>query len=69
MSLTDLETIKANILARLKEVTEKPKPNYNIDGQSVSWQSYSDSLMKQLDAVNKQINAAQPYEEVSRGIT
>lgn len=64
-----LSIIKANILARITEVTSAPKPNYSIDGQTVSWQSYLDSLWRQLDYVNSQINASEPFEEVSRGIT
>lgn len=64
---TSLATIKANILARLEDVTSSPKPNYSIDGQNVSWQAYFDSLMRQLKAIDDQINAATPYEEVSRG--
>lgn len=69
MSLSSLETIKANILARLEEITASPKPNYSVDGQSVSWQSYFDSLMASLKRIDEQINSAEPYEEVSRGYT
>ena len=64
-----LSAIKQNLLNRIAEVTSKPKPNYNIDGQQVSWQSYLDSLFKKLDLIDKQINAAEPFEVVSRGIT
>lgn len=65
-----LESIRANILARIAEVTASPKPNYSIDGQQVSWQSYLDSLMKQLDAIDIRINSTQePFEVVSRGVT
>lgn len=65
---SDLATIRENILARIAEVTSKPKPNYTIDGQTVSWQSYLDSLMKSLDAIDARIQANQePFEFVSRG--
>jgi hypothetical protein len=66
---TTLAAIKTNLLARIEEVTAQPKPNYNVDGQQISWQSYLDSLMLNLDRINAQINASEPYEEVSRGIT
>lgn len=66
---TTLETIRTQLLERIKEVTAAPKPNYSIDGQQVSWQSYLDSLFKQLDQVNAQINAETPFEEVSRGVS
>ena len=64
-----LERIRTNILNRIEEITANPKPNYSIDGQTVSWQSYLDSLMARLTAINEQINADTPFEEVSRGIT
>jgi hypothetical protein len=62
-----LATIRTNLLARIAEVTANPKPNYSVDGQSFSWQSYLDSLMKNLDAINAQINAESPFEIVTRG--
>lgn len=64
---TTLATIKNNILAQLEDISANPKPNYSIDGQQVSWQSHFDSLMNALDRINSQINAAEPYEIVSRG--
>lgn len=67
MSLNQLQAIKANILDRLEELTASPKPNYSIDGQSVSWQAYFDALMNQLKNIDQQINASEPYEEVSQG--
>ncbi len=69
MSLSQLQTIKANLLDRIAEITAQPKPNYSIDGQTVSWQSYMDSLFDRLDQIDRQINAAEPFEEVSRGYT
>jgi hypothetical protein len=66
---TTLAAIKNNILARLEEITSQPKPNYSIDGQQISWQSYFDSLMANLERINTQINASEPFEEVSRGRT
>ena len=67
--LTDLEEIRANLLARIKEVTASPAPNYNIDGQSISWQSYLDSLWAKYHDIKTEINAADPFEEVSQGCT
>jgi hypothetical protein len=64
---TTLATIKSNILAQLEDLSANPKPNYSIDGQQVSWQSHFDSLMMNLERINHQINASEPYEIVSRG--
>lgn len=66
---SSLQAIRENILARIAEITASPKPNYNVDGQQVSWQSYLDSLFDKLETINQQINASEPYEEVSRGTT
>lgn len=58
---TDLETlatIKTNLLTRIAEVyADKMRPSYTIDGQSVSWQEYAESLWKQLAEVDKQIQS------------
>lgn len=64
-----LETIRANILARIAEVTAAPKPNYNIDGQEVSWQDYLDSLFTSLKQIDDNLQTSEPFEVVSRGIT
>lgn len=53
----NLATIKSQIIARIAEITAEKKPSYTIDGQSVSWQQYADSLWKQLAECDKQIQA------------
>lgn len=61
--LQNLTTIRANITARLVEVTDSPKPNYTVDGESYSWADYVDMLMRQLEALDKRIQAASgPWE-------
>lgn len=62
-----LLTIKGNLLDLIDEITAEPKPNYSIDGQSVSWQSYLDSLWAKVKEINEEINASDPFEIVSRG--
>jgi len=50
-----------------------PKPDYNIDGQQVSWQSYLDSLFGSLAAVDERIRidaiTNEPFEEISSART
>jgi hypothetical protein len=66
----DLNTIKNNILSNLKEITDVKKPNYEIDGQKISWQDYFDSLMSNLDKVNMQIDRESgPFEERTKVFT
>lgn len=67
--MDQLQTIRENILARIQEITEQPKPNYNIDGQQVSWQSYFDSLINSLDAIDSRIQSSEPFEEISSACT
>jgi len=67
-TLEDLLEIKANLVLAIKTATASPKPNYSIDGQSVSWSTYLDSLWAKLNNVNAMIAAEQPFEIVSRGV-
>ena len=65
----NLAAIKANILAQLATLSDAStrKLSYSIDGQSVSWTEYQDMLFRQLDTVNKQLQAARPFVVVSKG--
>lgn len=67
--LENLLTARDNIAANLAAITADPKPNYSIDGQSVSWQGLFDSYMAQLAQLDAQINAADSFELRSRGFT
>jgi hypothetical protein len=67
--LSDLTTARDNIARNLAEMTANPKPNYTIDGQTVSWQNLLDSYLSQLERLNAQIAAAEPFEGHSRGFT
>jgi hypothetical protein len=61
-----LTTIKANLLAKLSELSANPKPNYTIEGQTFSWQDLWDSLWDKLQKINDQIAAeGGPFEIVS----
>lgn len=64
-----LATIKSNYLAELARESEAPKPSYSIDGQSVSWDSYRDSLWAKIKEIDAQIAAAEPFEFTSQGWT
>ncbi len=65
----NLTTARDNFATKLAEVSASPKPTYNIDGQSVSWTEYYKFLSEQIQSLNKQINEAEPFEEISQGIT
>ena len=67
--LENLVAARDNIAANLAALTADPKPNYSIDGQSVSWQSLFDSYLSQLEKLDAQIAAADPFEIHSQGLT
>lgn len=67
--LENLIAARDNVAANLADITATPKPNYTIDGQTVSWQSLFDSYLEHLERLDAQIAAADPFEIHSRGTT
>ncbi len=58
-------TIRAQTLAIITEITESPKPTYNVENQSVSWGSYLAQLQETVAWCNMQLKeqeTAEPYE-------
>lgn len=56
-----------NIAAQIREITSNPKPDYSVNGQSVSWSSYLDMLTRQLGALQQaQQNLGGPFQRVTR---
>ena len=51
-NLQQLQTIKAQVLANLAELTLNPKPTYTIDGVSIPWTEYHQMLLTQLSNIN-----------------
>jgi len=64
---TSIATIKAQMLAIIAEITANPKPNYSIDGQSISWSDYLGQLQRSVEWCNQQLAVDEPFEIVSRG--
>jgi hypothetical protein len=67
--LEQLQTIRNQTLQQIADLRANPKPTYTIDGQQVSWESYVESLQRTVDWCDGKLNAAQPFEFVSRGIS
>jgi hypothetical protein len=57
-TLQQLQTAQANLLAQLASITANPKPNYSLDGQSVSWMEYQKFLLDMQQELNRQIQIA-----------
>lgn len=72
--IDDLTTARDNVAARIKDLTAQPKPNYSIDGQTVSWGDYLRQLLAAQQEIEAAIVAAQlasdgPFEVISQGFT
>lgn len=68
--IENLQTASNNISAQLAAMTLNPKPNYSINGQTISWQSLFDSLVKNQQSINNLLIIAQgPSEYVVEGAT
>lgn len=63
--IDDLKTARDNLATAYKNATSSPKPNYSVDGQSVSWADYLRMLAEQLTAVNEAIASGEPFEHVT----
>lgn len=64
-----LQTIKSQTLANLAEITARPKPTYDIDGQSVSWNDYLAQLQRTVEWCDRKLAGYEPFEVTSRGST
>ncbi len=67
--LSNLTTIRSNLLTKLASVTADPKPSYLIDGQSVDHNAYRRSLLDELKATTELISAiGGPFEVETIGV-
>lgn len=63
----DIATSVDQIAALIKDITTNPKPDYSVNGQSISWGSYLDMLTRQLAALQQaQQNLAGPFQRITR---
>jgi hypothetical protein len=66
-ALADIETAIDNISAIIVEITANPKPNYTVDGQTVNWGDYLDTLTTKLQSLlkTKQLLSG-PFQRATR---
>ena len=59
-----------SMAARMREVASERKPNYSVDGESYSWESYLAMLSREFSAMlqNEQ-RAAGPWKVRARNVT
>jgi len=67
--LEQLQTIKAQTLALIAQLTADPKPTYYLDGQTVSWSDYLSRLQATVDWCERKLAGQEPFEIHSQGIT
>jgi hypothetical protein len=64
-----LALIKSQTLAVMAEITQQPKPTYQIDGQMVSWGGYLTQLQQTVDWCNERLAGEAPFAVRSQGYT
>ena len=62
----NLIKIRNQEIANLDKTTVSPKPSYSIDGESVDWNTYVNSLITRIEQLNKLIVARSPYFIITR---
>ena len=68
--LENLTTARDNYASQLASISAKPKPNYSLDGQSVSWAEYQAFLMDKIEKLNELIQQeGGPFELQTRALT
>lgn len=66
--LQRLQNARDNIAERIEEMTENPKPDYSLDGESYTWAGYMDMLVRNLELVEQAIQRATgPTQRTSFG--
>ena len=67
--LEAIQTIKAQALAMIGQLTAAPKPTYSLDGHTVSWGEYLARLQATVDWCERKLAGAEPFEIQSQGLT
>jgi hypothetical protein len=55
-NIAKLKDSRDNLVQQLADITIKPKPTYEIDGQMVKWDEYQTSLIARIRSMNALIN-------------
>lgn len=64
---SDLDMSLDNLAAAIKQATIDPKPNYTVDGQTVSWTDYLHTLITKMETLVKVRQlVAGPYQRAMR---
>lgn len=50
--LTNLMQARTNLIQQLRDMTQNPRPDYSLDGQSLSPSVYQKALIDKIQALN-----------------
>ncbi len=64
-----LRVIRSQCLALIAELTLRPKPSYELEGQAVSWSEYLARLKDVVEWCDHKLAAAEPFELRSQAVT
>jgi hypothetical protein len=64
-----IAAVKTQTLALIAQITTKPKPTYNVDGQMIAWADYLKRLQQTVDWCNEKLAGEEPFEFRSQGYT
>lgn len=62
----NIETAMNNTAALLAEITENPRPSYDLHGHKVSLTEYQRFLMESMDNYARLLARGSPFEEISQ---
>lgn len=64
----NLSTSRANLAARLAEITANPKPSYTEGGEQYDWLGYQQFLLDGIERLDRMIASAEgPFEMLGFG--
>ena len=56
-----IQSAITNLEAVLVNITSSPQPSYTLNGKTVNWQEYRDSIVANLKELYQYYNQANPY--------
>ena len=63
--LADITTSRDRLASVLATESLDPRPNYTVDGRTVSWDTYRNSLVQQIRDLNQMVINAGGAAEIS----
>lgn len=67
--LAKWQTIRDSLEDRLAEMSSKPRPTYDVDGQKMDFTEYQKYLVQALEGAEKQVLALENRDDDHPGMT